>query len=46
MRQYAAGIKYPSEERLKKIETTIHALGDELKSTKVALPKKKVMQKV
>ena len=45
MRQYAAGIKYPSEDRLKKIETTIHSLGNELASIKVAPPKKKVLEK-
>ena len=46
MRQYAAGIKYPSEDRLKKIETTIHSLGNELSSIKVAPPKRKVLEKV
>ena len=45
MRQYAAGIKYPSEERLKKIETTTQSLGNELASIKVAPPKKKVFEK-
>lgn len=37
MRQYAAGIKYPSEERVSQIEDAIHQIGKEL--TKIRLHK-------
>src|ERR1700722_8368872 len=37
MAQYAAGIKYPSGERGKKIEETIHNLGRDLLEVKLAL---------
>jgi hypothetical protein len=36
MRQYAAGIKFPSVERVKQIEDVIHELGRELIKVKIS----------
>ena len=36
MAQYAAGIKYPSQERAEQIEKVIHELGRDLLSSKIA----------
>ena len=41
MRQYIAGNKYPSHDRVIQIQKTIHALGKDLQHTKVAVPAKK-----
>ena len=40
MRQYASGIKYPSEERVKVIETAIREYGKELSKIKLHKPEK------
>ena len=38
MRQYTSGIKFPSYERAKQIETAIHKIGKDLLKVKVAGP--------
>lgn len=40
MRQYASGIKFPSEERVKKIEDAIHQIGRELTKIKLSKPQR------
>jgi hypothetical protein len=40
MRQYAAGIKYPSESRVKQIEDAIRLIGKELSKVKLHKPQK------
>jgi transcriptional regulator with XRE-family HTH domain len=40
MRQYASGTKYPSEERVKEIESAIHLIGKELLKVKLHKPQK------
>lgn len=42
MRQYATGTKYPSEDRVKKIEEAIHQIGKELTKVKLHKPQKQV----
>lgn len=42
MRQYASGIKYPSEERVKEIENAVHQIGRELTKVKLHKPQKAV----
>jgi transcriptional regulator with XRE-family HTH domain len=37
MRQYASGVKNPSTERLKAIQTAVHSIGEELRRIKLAL---------
>ena len=46
MRQYTTGKKYPSKEKIILLQKTIHALAEELKTVKVALPKKRELQTV
>jgi hypothetical protein len=35
MRQYSAGIKFPSAERVKEIENAIHTIGEELSKVRI-----------
>ncbi len=42
MRQYSIGYKFPSEERVKKIEETIREIGKELSRIKLHKPQKEV----
>ncbi len=44
MRQYTAGKKHPSSERIVLIQKTIHEIADELKTVKIALPNKRELQ--
>lgn len=38
MRQYATGIKFPSEERVKQIQEAIRTIGKELAKIKIVKP--------
>ena len=40
MRQYASGVKHPSTEKVKHIETVFHDLGKRLLSIRLSTPKK------
>ncbi len=46
MRQYAAGIKYPSLERVKSIETAIRSIGKELAKIKIHTSIRKGLKEV
>lgn len=37
MRQYASGVKNPSTERLKAIQTAVHSIGEDLRRIKLAM---------
>lgn len=43
MRQYASGVKFPSEERVNEIEKAIHQIGKELTKVKLHKTQKEVV---